>query len=336
MMGRSRRDHCQPSRYHLGPVLDYLLFAAGLFFVLAGARWLVSGSSRLAATFRVPPVVIGLTVVGFGTSAPEMVISGLASYEHQPGIALGNVVGSNVANVGLVLGTAALLVPLRPNLTVLRREGPLMLGISAGVALAATSGAIEQWMGVILLAGLVIYVIGSFVIVRGEDEAITASIEAYERRRRLIGVPDPVTHLGTVAGGMAALILGAHFLVDSASAIAVDLGLPEFVVASTIIAVGTSVPELATSLVAALRKQADLALGNIIGSNVFNLLGVLGLAATIDAIPVSSARLLDLVVMVAFSLVAIYFSRTGGVLGRLEGSILVSAYAGFTAFLFLQ
>ncbi len=317
-------------------MLDYLLFVSGLVLVLAGARWLVTGSTRLAGVLRVSPVVIGLTVVGFGTSAPEIVVGGFAAAEGKPGLALGNVVGSNIANIGLVMGAAALVSPLRPTLTVLRREGPLMLAISTLVTAAAFTGAIEQWMGFCLLAGLVVYVLGSFVLIRGEEESVTQSIEEYERRRALIGVPDPLAHIGLVAGGIAGLVVGARFLVDSAHNIALDLGVPDFVVASTIIAVGTSVPELATSLIAARRGQADLAVGNVIGSNLFNLLGVLGIAATLGSIPVSHERLFDLFAMTSFSLAGIYFARTGGVLNRPEGLALLVGYAAFTVFLFVQ
>jgi len=317
-------------------VLDYPLFVLGLAGILAGARWLVTGAGRLASTLNVAPIVIGLTVVGFGTSAPELVVSAFAAAGDQPELALGNVVGSNIANVGLVLGACAVVAPLRPDLTVLRREGPIMVAVTVVVVGAAHFGTFEQWMGLYMLGGALTYVIVSFLFAGREPELVKEEYREYETRRGLIGVRGLEGHLALLAAGLAALIVGARLLVEAAQGIAGDLGVPEFVVASSIIAVGTSIPELATGIVAARRGQADIAVGNIIGSNIFNLLGVLGIASAIRAIEVNDERLFDLYIMLIFAIAGLYLARTGRQLARWEGGMLLTAYAAFTVFLYSQ
>lgn len=315
-------------------MLAYVLFVAGLAGVLAGAHVLVVGSSRMAATYGVPPVVIGLTIVGFGTSAPEIIVSGLASLQGDPATALGNVVGSNVANVGLVLGLTALIFPLRPDRTVLRREGPIMVVVSFAFLAVAFTGGYEPWHGAIMLVVLAVFLGVSMRWARDEPPEVVAEIEAFERETGLLNPSSVWLQVVFVLGGIGMLFAGGQSLITGAVDIAEDFGIPEFVVASTLVAMGTSVPELATSAVAAMKREADIAVGNIIGSNLFNLLAVLGIASLIGAIPVEGiVRWVDMPVMVAFSVVAVAMARTGWVMARWEGAVLLSAYVIYIGYL---
>lgn len=317
-------------------MIDYLLFAAGLAGVMLGARWLVTGAGRLASTLRVPPIVIGLTIVGFGTSAPEIVVSIIASERGQPELVLGNVIGSNIANIGLVLGVTALLAPLRPDLASLRRDGPVMVGVTMLVAGLGFSGTYDPWMGLAMLAVLVPYLVTSWWLAEREPESVKEEYEEYEEQRHLIRVRGVAGHFVLIVGGIGGLIAGARVLVESAQDIASDIGVPEFVVAGSIIAVGTSIPELATGAVAARRGQADIAVGNVIGSNVFNLLGVLGIGVAIHEIPVAESHLLDLYVMLVFAVAGMYLARTGRHLARWEGGVLLAGYIAYTAVLYAR
>jgi cation:H+ antiporter len=317
-------------------MLDYLLFALGIAAVLLGSQWLVAGASRLAADFGVPPFIIGATIVGFGTSAPEMVIGSVASAAGDPGTALGNVVGSNIANAGLVLGTAALLTTIRPDRLLLARDGPILIGLSLLVLGMGLTGTFERWFGLLLLAGFVAYVVlsvrwgraGAIGPEEAEESVVAEGIEEEW--------PSVLRDLGMVAGGIALLAIGAPVLVSAVRGIAEQAGIPEFVIAATLIAIGTSIPELATAVVAARRGKAEIAVGNVVGSNIFNIVGVLGIAATIRPIPVDQERGLDLVVMVLFAIFAVGMSRTGRRLPRTEGAVLLAAYFAFLAFLLVQ
>lgn len=314
-------------------MLAYIFFLIGLAAILAGAQLLVVGASRFAATFGVPPIVIGLTIVGFGTSAPEIVISGLASFQGDPDTALGNVVGSNIANVGLVLGVAACIYPLVPDRTVLRREGPVMVAVSLAFLALGFTGEYERWHGAIMLAALAVFLLVSLRWTRDEPE-FAAEMEDLEHQTGLIRPSSVLKDIVYVLIGIAFLFAGGQALISGATDIAADIGIPEFVVASTLVAIGTSLPELATSITAALKKEADIAVGNVIGSNIFNLLGVLGIAAVIAPIPVEGVvQQVDLPAMVAFSLVAMAMARWGYHIARWEGAALLLVYVAYVGFL---
>ncbi len=319
-------------------MLVYPLFIIGLVGVLAGAHLLVLGSSRIAASLGIPPVVIGLTIVGFGTSAPEIIISGLASYHGNPDTALGNIVGSNIANVGLVLGATALLYPLRPDRTVLRREGPVMVAVSLVILALAFSGSYERWHGGLMLLALAGFLAMSLFWSRDATPSMASGdIERIEPGRPLFSFRALPLQIGYVVVGSALLFGGGEALIESATTIADDFGIPEFVIASTVVAIGTSVPEMATSFIAALRRQADIAVGNIIGSNIFNLLCVLGIASSIGVIPVEGlTRVIDMPVMVAFSLVAVAMARWNYHMSRAEGGLLLAAYIAYIAYLLMR
>jgi len=327
-------------------MLDGLLLFTGLVLLAGGAEALVRGASRLAASLGVTPLVIGLTVVGFGTSMPELVVSALASLNGEPAIALGNVVGSNIANSGLILAIAALILPMRCDMQLLRRDAPIMVAVTIATLGLSWSGRIARLDGLLMLAALAAFVWLTLRWARLEPAKIAAEFAAFERdrgwlpedtvanRRRLRR--ERLLHGAWIALGVALLVGGGHLLVESATALARRFGISDAVIAATLVAVGTSLPELATSVVAALRREADISVGNIIGSNIFNLLGVLGLAAVIRPVPVPAAvRDFDLLWMAAFAAATALILRTGHKITRREGAALLTAYAAFV-FLLLR
>jgi len=308
-------------------IVGLLIGLAALYF---GAEWLVRGAAQLASAFGVRPLVIGLTVVGFGTSMPEVVVSALAAARGEPDIALGNVVGSNIANLGLIMALAALVSPMRSDLNLLKREGPLMLAVSLAVWALAWTGLYSRWQGAGMLVGLALFVFFSLRWARREQASVEAEFEQFGVEHKLLAQRARMRQLGLVVAGLGVLIVGSHLLVSSALALARTLGVPEFVIATTLVAVGTSLPELATSVVAAVRRQADISMGNLVGSNIFNLLGVLGLSAAIRPIPVAaSVRNSELLWMVGFAAATIFILRTGHRISRSEGGALLAAYAVF-------
>jgi len=319
---------------------DWLLLLIGLGLLVGGAEALVRGASRLAASLGVRPLVIGLTVVGFGTSTPEVVVSALASAQGEPAIALGNVLGSNIANSGLILAIAALILPMRCDLVLLRREAPIMLLVSLLVWMQAWTGSVTRLQGLLMLATLGVFVWVSLRWARAEAPAIEAEFKEFEVDRGWL--PEDfarskrklrrtrMQHAMWITVGIVLLVAGGHLLVESATALAHRFGVPDIVIAATLIAVGTSLPELATSVVAALRREADISVGNIIGSNIFNLLGVLGLSAAIRPVLVPPAvRDFELLWVVAFAAATALVLRTGHKITRIEGGVLLAAYAVF-------
>lgn len=298
----------------------------GLFLLLGGAYGLVRGAAALALRFGLSPLLVGLTVVAFGTSAPELVVSVSAALRGAGGIAVGNVIGSNIANVGLILAMAALIRPLTTNPALIRRDGPIMVGASALVALLLLNDWLGLLEGAVLALGLIAYVVWSVRTAlqergRGDAEPL----------------PLPSRHAALDAGftiaGLAVLVVGANLMVGSAVFIAETLGVSNAVIGLTVVAVGTSLPELATALVAAARGEGDLAVGNVIGSNTFNLLGILGAAAVVRPLHAPGLSPPDLVVMLAMSILGLVFLATKGRLSRGEGLVLLTVYGGYMVYL---
>jgi cation:H+ antiporter len=316
-------------------VLEVVLLVAGLGLLVVGGDLLVRGASALARILGVPSLVIGLTVVAFGTSAPELAVNLAGSVQGTTAVSFGNVVGSNIANVGLILGLASLVRPLDVHASLISREIPMMI-LASAVALAmgadgvlgAGPATISRPDGVVLmlLFGVFMYYTVADVIQRSTRDTLAIEAEGYVRARRLRPIAIDVL---LVAGGLAALVLGGHVAVKGAVGVARTLGVPEVVIAATIVAVGTSLPELVTSVVAGARGLADIAIGNIVGSNIFNLLLILGLSSTIRPVPVPPGGLGDLLFMVGFSVVLMPFAFTGRRLVRLEGAALLAAYVGY-------
>lgn len=315
------------------------MFVFGLAMLVAGAQLLVRGASKLALSFGISPLVVGLTVVAFGTSAPEMAVSVRSSWGGQVDIALGNVVGSNIFNVLFILGLSALVAPLLVAPQLIRQEVPLMIGASLLVFGVALDGGIGRADGALLFGLLVAYMV--FLIRQSRRESRATQDEyAQEFAAPSAGAWDSHwgAQLALIVGGLALLVLGANWLVDAAVSFARALGLSEMVIGLTIVAAGTSLPEVATSVVATLRGERDIAVGNVIGSNTFNLLGVLGLSSLVapQALPVAPAMLsFDLPVMIGVALACLPIFFTGHLIARWEGALFLAYYAAYMAYLLL-
>ncbi|MFB3901831.1 MAG: calcium/sodium antiporter [Acidobacteriota bacterium] len=310
--------------------------ALGLSLLAFGGDALVRGASRLAAILGVSPLVIGLIVVAFGTSAPEMAVSLQASVAGEPDIALGNVIGSNILNVLLILGFCALLIPLVIAQRLLVHDVPIVIGTSFLVFGLAFDGRIGRWDGFLLLGLLVGYVVFTVRHSRRETREIRAVYESEYPREEHFSARTIVLQLVNVVAGLVLLILGARWLVWSATETARLIGVSELVIGLTVVAAGTSAPEIAASIVATLRGERDIAIGNVIGSNIFNLLAILGAAslASHDGIPVAPAAFsFDIPVMIAVSVACLPVFFTGHQLDRWEGSLFIGYYIFYTAYL---
>ena len=303
-----------------------------------GAEALVRGAARLAAALGISSLVIGLTVVAFGTSSPELVVSVSSALSGRPDLALGNVVGSNILNVLFILGASAAITPLVVAQQLVRVEVLLMIGVSAVTLLLARDGTIGRAEGAALFAGLVAYVVYAVRASRRESAAVRAEYEQEFGAPPRRGARAIALDVALIAGGLGLLVLGANWLLEGAVALARSLGLSELVIGLTVVALGTSLPEVATSLLAALRGERDIAVGNVVGSNLFNLLGVLGIASAVapGGVPVpATARALDLPVMLVVALACLPIFGSGHVIRRWEGFFLLGGYAAYTTYLAL-
>lgn len=304
---------------------------AGLVLLVVGAEALVRGASRLAVSAGISPLVVGLTVVAFGTSSPELAVSVEAALSGNSGIAVGNVIGSNIFNVLFILGLSALIVPLAVSAQLVRLDVPLMIVLSVLVLLMALDDRLGWIDGALLLIGLVAYV--TFLIREGRVEDAPTDIDA--AGGFLSTRPGCVM---LIVVGLVLLVLGSSWLVDSAVEIAARLGVSDLVVGLTIVAAGTSMPEVVTSVIAAIRGERDIAVGNVVGSNIFNIMGVLGIASVVapEGIPVADAVIgFDLPVMIAVALACLPIFFIGGSIGRWKGSLLLAYYVAYTAYLIM-
>jgi cation:H+ antiporter len=312
-------------------LVEALLFLVGLTSLTLGADWLVTGASRVAEHRGVSPLLVGLTVVAFGTSAPELVVSTAAVLRDQPGIAVGNVLGSTVANVGLIVGLGAIIRPIRVHRKLLQREAPLMVLVLAAVMVFASNGVIGTLDGLILVTGFALYM--AYLIRWGKSETETGQFQAARveaRTQQLNLLRRPYLNWLRVAFGLGLLLAGATWMVESASKIAFAYGVPEEVIGATMVAVGTSLPELASTVAAAARGLGDIAIGNVIGSNIFNLGLVLGTASIMMPLQLTSGTVVDQVVpAMIFCLLLIPLAYTGGRVSRWEGVLLLLGYAAF-------
>lgn len=319
-------------------VLVFLIL--GLVLLVIGAELLVRGASRSAAMVGISPLIIGLTVVAYGTSAPELVVGIQSSLAGQADIALGNVIGSNIFNVLLVLGLSALVAPLIVSQQLVRLDVPIMIGLSILTLILGLDGTLNTPDGVLLLLGGISYT--GFLIYQSRKETNLEVQDEYLREygaRQNRSLQQWLLNLAYIAVGMGLLILGSHWLVEGAIAIAEAVGISELVIGLTIVAAGTSLPELATSVVASVRGERDIAVGNAIGSNIFNILIVLGLTSIVapEGINVSPAALrLDLPVMIAVAIACLPIFFTGNVITRWEGLLFLGYYAVYTAYLILD
>jgi cation:H+ antiporter len=315
-------------------VLDILLLVGGIGILYFGAEWLVRGAARLAGSLGVSPIVVGLTVVSFGTSAPELVVCVVAAAGGNSDLAVGNVLGSNLANIGLILGLTALISPLEVAARVVWREVPLMLLVTAALYPLAWDGGLSRGDGVILLFALAGYLIFVFQSVETEAPEIVGEYEEFMRTtgpgEKKVRAMDVVL----VVAGCGGLVLGGYAIVEGAVAVGSLLGVSQVVIGLTVVAVGTSLPELATSLVAAMHKEADIAVGNVIGSNIFNIVAILGTATVVQPLTVAPSVLVrELPAVLGLSIVVFPMLRTGWRIKRWEGALLLACYLGIGVWL---
>ena len=309
----------------------------GLVALVWGAQWLVQGASRLASSFGVSPLIIGLTVVSVGTSLPELLVSVTAAIQGINGVSLGNVIGSNIANIGLILGLTAVITPLQVHHSMIRREIPIMIGVSVGIFVLALNGHLGQLEGLGLLVLLVVYnwVLYNF---SEDDTKLEAEYLEYDIEEELLDTNPRhrLRHLGFIGVGVVCLMVGAFLLVEGATFIAREAGVSETVIGLTIVAFGTSLPELATSVVAAMRGEADIAIGNVVGSNIVNILLILGATIVIKPMPIERSLLAsEFPIMLAFAVVLFVFVIDKK-LARHEGGLFMVGYGVFTALLFIN
>ncbi|HSG93854.1 MAG TPA: calcium/sodium antiporter [Methylotenera sp.] len=308
-------------------MLDLLFVAVGVLLLTTGGEALIRGSLAAANRMNVSPLLSGLLIVGFGTSAPELVVSIDAALNNRPDIAVGNVVGSNIGNILLILGLCALITPLAVKPLALRRDAVTVVGAGILFLILVGGNALARTDAAILLIALAAYLIWAY---RTERSGMAPSAELHKAEaEELTALPKTTLWIVmAVLLGLALLIAGSQVLLKGAVGIAEALGISEAVIGLTLVAIGTSLPELSISIIAAFRKHADVAIGNILGSNIFNLLGILGISALLQPLPVH-ARILqfDQWVMLGTSLILLVFLYTGSRLSRLEGGLLVLGYA---------
>ncbi|HSC33827.1 MAG TPA: calcium/sodium antiporter [Thermodesulfobacteriota bacterium] len=316
--------------------MTLIFFAIGLIILIAGAEALVRGASRLASTVGISPLVVGLTVVAFGTSSPELAVSVIASVNDKADISLGNVIGSNILNVLFILGLSAVIVPLAVSRQIIRLDVPIMIICSVLVLIMGLDGSISRTDGILFTAGIIAYTV--FLIRQSRKEKERPSDE-FVKEYKAGGKKTLLIDIALVAAGLGLLVLGSRWLVNGAVMIATYLGLSELIIGLTIVAAGTSLPEVATSVIASIRGERDIAVGNIVGSNIFNILAVLGISgiAAPDGIAVPESVLrFDIPVMTAVAVACLPIFFTGNVIARWEGKLFLLYYAAYTTYIVLD
>jgi cation:H+ antiporter len=309
----------------------------GLVLLVVSADWLVKGASRLAAIFGISPLVIGLTVVAFGTSAPELAVSVMSAFSGKADLAIGNVVGSNIFNILFILGIAAIITPLIVHQQLVRIDVPVMIVVSFMLLALGYDGNVSRWDGFLLFGGALVYT--GFLVRLSRREKDAAVVSEYEKE---FGVPQGkaaswVVNLGLVIVGIGGLVLGSKLLVDSAVTIAQHFGVSELIIGLTIVSIGTSLPEVATSVVAAIRGERDIAVGNLVGSNIFNILSVVGLSSIVapSGIQVAATALaFDIPVMIAIAVACLPVFFAGYEVTRLNGAVFFTFYLIYVFYLF--
>ena len=308
-------------------VVNAILTVVGLVLLCFGGNWLVSGGVTIAKKFRISNLVIGMTIVAYGTSTPELAASIAAAGEHSA-IILGNIVGSNIANVGMVIGIAAILVPLAVRKSVLKKEIPIMLGVSVLLVLISIDGEISQYDGILLLGGLGVFTIYTFKDVMKQREK---NNEKTQQNKKNIYLKS----FGLIGLGVGLLYIGAILTVDNAIILAKEFGLSEKIIGLTVIAIGTSLPELITSIIAIRKGHTDIGIGNIIGSNIYNILMIMGVGAILGGVMISSDVYVDYAIMILFSLSLLIALKTG-IINRVIGVCLAVGYVIYLSVTFFK
>jgi len=319
--------------------MTYLYLLCGLILLVLGGEFLVRGGSKLALRFGISPLVIGLTVVAFGTSAPELVVSVKAALAGQSDIALGNVIGSNIFNVLFILGISAIICPLVVSQQLVRIDVPIMIGISFLLMILSMDGKIGRIDGLLLSSGLIAYIF--FAVKMGKKESSTEVKAEYAQEfRSKKKSSSGFVNLLLILGGLALLIWGARWFVESAIILALQFGVSELVIALTIVAAGTSLPEVATSVIASIKGERDIAVGNVVGSNIFNILGILGIAGLLSGpggIQVSKGiSSFDLPIMITVAVACLPIFITGHKISRWEGFLFLFYYVIYTVYLIMK
>ena len=316
-------------------VLYITLCLIGFLLLYFGAEWLVKGSSSLARSLGVTPIVIGLTVVAFGTSAPELVVSLISSIQAKSMIAVGNVVGSNICNIALVLGLSAVFNPIKSDPSVVRRDIPIMLAISVYLLLLTFNSTLGRIEGATLFSGIIIYTFFNYYLTQKET---VRAIDIESELKEIGFISSRPKQILLIAAGIAGVVVGAQIVVDNAVKIMTILGVNEKFIGLTIVAFGTSLPELATSVVAAMRGEMDISIGNLVGSNVFNIMSVLGIASLVRPILIPGGFLesglwIDYMVMIFTSFLPWLMMRKDFTVNRRDGFILLACYVGYLTYL---
>lgn len=318
-------------------LITFLLFLLGFVLLLGGAELLVRGASQIAVAAGISPLVVGLTVVAYGTSAPELAVSVQSAFAGNADLAVGNVVGSNISNILLVLGIAATLAPLAVARQLVRTSLPVMILVSVLMLVFGIDGTINRWEGLALFAGALAF---TWISIQTSRRATRiAADETKDQAAPRTSVLRMILNLGLVVAGLGLLVLGAGWLVDGAVELAQWFGINELVIGLTIVAVGTSLPEIATSIVAAARGQRDIAVGNAVGSNIFNVLLVIGLSSAVapEGIKVAETAVrFDMPVMIAVAIACLPVFFSGYVIDRWEGLVFVAYYASYATYLYLD
>lgn len=309
----------------LSTFVPYVLLVLGFLFLVKGADLFVDGSSSIAKHMKIPSVIVGLTIVAMGTSAPEASVSITAAISGNSDISLGNIVGSNIFNFLVVIGVSALIFPIISHKDIIKRDLWWNLGITGLLLLLILDRKIGRIDGAILLLGMALYL---FVVIKNAVKNRTE-----ESKEELISVPKSIIFMVI---GLAAIICGGNFVVDNASIIAKSLGLSETLIGLTIVAIGTSLPELVTSVTAAKKKEAGIALGNAVGSNLFNILFILGASSVLTPINVASELFIDTIILIAVGILIFIFSYTGRRTNRIEGLICTLLYVAYTAYIIIR
>lgn len=322
--------------------LSLALFFIGLIIIFYGAEFLVRGASGLARSLGMSPMVIGLTVVAFGTSAPEIFVSVVSSLKGKSMIAVGNAVGSNICNIALVLGISALFMPIRGQSSVIRRDIPIMLGVSLYLLVISFNSVISRVEGVTLLVGIFLYTFLNYYVARQEFKKLMGKAKEIPGKKNVPGKNGSrLRQTGCVLFGIAGVVGGAEIMINSAVSIMTSLGVGEKFIGLTIVAFGTSLPELATSIVAAWKKETDISLGNLVGSNVFNILCVLGIASVVRPITIQdgfiqSGLIYDYLVMIFISFLPWLLMRVNYQISRRHGIFMLGFYGIYIVFLVVK
>ena len=317
-------------------IIYSILIVFGLSMLFIGSELLIRGSVKIAKRMRISQIVIGLTIVAFGTSTPELVVSVNSALQGQTDISLGNIIGSNIINIGLILGLSAAIFPIAVHVKTIKREIPIMLAVSLFIIPISLDGNISQIEGAILIISLFVFIFYSYRQAKKDNNNVKLDDNNNEvdtnTENKKLDVP-MMKNIIFIIVGIVLLYFGSKFTIDNAVAIANIIGMSERVIGLTIIAIGTSLPELITSVRAARKKHADLSIGNIIGSNIFNVLEILGIASLIVGIKVNSEIFIDYIVMMGFSVILIPLMRTGFRISKKEGYLLTCAYLAYLIYL---